>query len=471
MPDKYDCTRCEGGKAAIYCPDCNTVLCLPCSGRAHHPRTLGELHSVEEISEEESSSQGVRLVSPVVDELLVALLIYVMVRNVRVEEDYLRSGNHCPTISGLQELVAAWDDGLFYVVKGVFTSYCFTEDSFWRLFLDAWVRGIVTETDSWFLLLAVLPSAFVFQGLLLLVMVPLIAGAHAFLVWIFSEVERRLPRIPQLVLVEAVVRKVDITGALGLSGDDDDPPPWTFKRQRPALSFKDAQRYFWGRQLRTITFYYNSTAAVLGRLLLTAMALAAALRGFCILLPATAPKVLRWVAAYLLGLNQTITTQQTWFGAPRHGGFSADGFLSPAFDQLLGQVVHSAVEILPGGLAALAQFGLALARPVVAAALLFGLPLHFMNARRRKRRGAVKDPWVESGERDRLLGACPGGAECGCLCARAGGIGGGRAAETPAEEEEEEDGSSATGEKKGSTSGGASSRGRSRSPAPVGKVD
>lgn len=54
----------------------------------------------------------------------------------------------CPVVSKARLLAARLDSKLFYYYKADLARYCNMEDSFYKFYLDGWVRGIVTASDD-----------------------------------------------------------------------------------------------------------------------------------------------------------------------------------------------------------------------------------------------------------------------------------------------------------------------------------
>lgn len=58
------------------------------------------------------------------------------------------STDMCPVVSKARLLAARLDSKLFYYYKADLARYCNMEDSFYKFYLDGWVRGIVTASDE-----------------------------------------------------------------------------------------------------------------------------------------------------------------------------------------------------------------------------------------------------------------------------------------------------------------------------------
>ena len=73
---------------------------------------------------------------------------------------------HCPATQTLRT-AARHDTVFYYHTKSHLSVLCEHEDSMWRFFTDLWVRGVVTQTDSWYLLFVQFKSACVGTALVL----------------------------------------------------------------------------------------------------------------------------------------------------------------------------------------------------------------------------------------------------------------------------------------------------------------
>jgi hypothetical protein len=175
-----NCKNC-GQKAKFWCMDCSKKFCPQCALHQHPPGTSSEQHSIEELCDN-WSRDGVHILSPILPEIMAVLASLWMFTYVPMfEENYLTRADMCPVVSSFRQASAYLDPHLFYWYKASFTSWCNYEDSFWKLLTDAWVRGIVTETDSSLLVFMNLPQALLFEVVVVIVMVPIISVMYALL--------------------------------------------------------------------------------------------------------------------------------------------------------------------------------------------------------------------------------------------------------------------------------------------------
>lgn len=175
----------------------------------------------------------------------------------------------CPLVSLGRQFVASLDPHIFYWYKASFNSWCNAEDSFWKLPTDAWVRGIVTDTDSTLLVLMNLPQALLFEVVVVIVMVPIIAVMYAILVNVIWQIELCIPQTEFLETLETVSNMFDITthayigSASSVLEDMDRKAPDTHPRRREATDFMDAATYWWSRKMKYLTYFYKTTAGAM----------------------------------------------------------------------------------------------------------------------------------------------------------------------------------------------------------------
>jgi len=93
----------------------------------------------------------------------------------RVGDEYFKGASTCPALSVGRQLLARFDANVFYYYKSSLSIYCDIEDSFWRLLMDGWVRGIVAGSDSCLLLISTLPKAWLFKSVVSTFLLPVYA--------------------------------------------------------------------------------------------------------------------------------------------------------------------------------------------------------------------------------------------------------------------------------------------------------
>eukprot|EP00913_Durusdinium_trenchii_P028827 g27030.t2 len=311
------CDKCgdnAGLEADLYCVDCEAYFCWSCSGRWHHPGGCNELHSLEHIVKDES--KGLRILTPLLDELLVGLAAYLLISGLReyVDKDYLRRSDICPGIRTLQDGLAWVDTLLFYHFKDTLMTSCSTEDNFWKLLLDSWVRTVLTDSDSLLLLLRTLPNALLIHYMARTFIVPPFAVAYAVLLVVVRSLEARLPRTRLLRFLASLAQRVSALSARFVSYNLQAPAK-TLPRVRPSQDLGEWWVYWSGRQVRWFHFYYSAAKECTTLLLANVMRLTVLFR--CLGLLLGVGKLVRWLLD-MAGLQEEIRMQQSWFQSVHH---------------------------------------------------------------------------------------------------------------------------------------------------------
>lgn len=171
------CAECASGvNVKAYCVECKKVLCRRCIGRLHFPGLRSADHTIEELDKDHDAVQSVAvyiLNTSVVIGAIVALW------HSGIQEDYFRGASTCPSLGWGREILARFDTNVFYYYKSTLATACDVEDSFWRLLMDGWTRGVVTGSDSYLLLLSTLPKALAFKAILSKFLKPVYAVFYA----------------------------------------------------------------------------------------------------------------------------------------------------------------------------------------------------------------------------------------------------------------------------------------------------
>eukprot|EP00659_Diplonema_papillatum_P006999 gene6999-10793_t len=105
------------------------------------------------------NQQACLLGTPFVPYIVVIGLCWWVYSVVTIDAKYYENVR-CPVVERLSALTKQ-DPVLFYYFKSSLARTCDSEDSLWRYFTDAWVKTVVTESDSWYLLLIQFQSVFV----------------------------------------------------------------------------------------------------------------------------------------------------------------------------------------------------------------------------------------------------------------------------------------------------------------------
>jgi hypothetical protein len=238
-PSHWACSKC-GKEANWYTMETNSKFCNQCAYNWHGiTGTYANLFTVEEIIKEddvaslEKRTHTVRFLTPVLPELLLILgLIRLYCLSV-IQEDYLTTQQICPMVNELRSLTAYLDATALYQFKSVFASWCHHEDSFMRVIMDFWVRGVVLGDDNLLLVFQSVKAGLLFGVVVLIAVLPIIVMPYAMLMYVIDCVERYTPRFKE-----------------DGSGDG----AWRFKRLFKFLLKMEAF-CFWVRN-STFSFYY-----------------------------------------------------------------------------------------------------------------------------------------------------------------------------------------------------------------------
>jgi hypothetical protein len=183
----------------------------------------------------------------------------------------------------MKSVAARVDSGAFFLTKGNVHSYCISEDAFWRLFTDMWVRSVVTGTDNLFLVATSLVWAFFFWQTAQFLFVPIFAAVYTASVVVLSWIERRLPRNRITTRVEQLVSKFqEISGKVGLSVQTGDTGPNTRFRTRKRINLFDLIYYSVSRCFRRFLACQEGATACFQKLLMRSVYFTLAVRFLCI---------------------------------------------------------------------------------------------------------------------------------------------------------------------------------------------
>lgn len=180
------------------------------------------------------------------------------------------------------------------------------QDSFFKLLLDTWVRGIVTDSDNTLLILQTLYQAAFFEVAVLIFLVPVVSITYAVLFNAIYLIELKLPRTRFLVALETFSRHFNVSAYLVVIHG----PPDTKKRQREAIDSLDGLWYWWHRKVRFVHFFYTTTSAALSYVLMLITVLALTIRLGCVWLCLARP--IRHLFM-LVGQKSTLELHERWF--------------------------------------------------------------------------------------------------------------------------------------------------------------
>lgn len=273
------CERCTQ-QATVYCVDCKASMCKFCACMVHHPTTKLEKHSIEEIKQ---SVDGIKILSPILlDVLIVLLLVMMTYEGAGIE---WRVDNQCPCVSRVRRHAAYFDMNLFYWFKQHFAVACNTEDSFWRLLIDTWVRGFVLGMDSFLLIISTFSGAIIFEEAARIILAPVLGSIYACLEVAVRAAECNItwgPLVDNRDRIESLVANSSIAQLFSPEGK---PPPLTFPRRRPYTDQYEQLMYHWGRKIRSFEHYRGHAQAVVTYMLRSTVLFSLMIRIFCMVVP------------------------------------------------------------------------------------------------------------------------------------------------------------------------------------------
>lgn len=307
------CSACPR-EAHLWCVECEKRFCGSCAARAHHPGTFNELHSVEEISQ----PQGVLILTPILDELFILCLVLRYFPEVAGEVDkrYFTRQETCPMVGTLREVMSIIDGKLMFYIKDFLVASCGTEDSYHKLFLDAWVRNIVTQSDDFILLIMTCIHAYFFDRIVAIAIVPFFAGFYTFAYEIVARVERHIPKNETTKMIE------DFVHFINLFAGKADIPPTTGWRIRPDKDRLDFLSYCKNRALKYVRLQYKRSKDNIRYFLQECMTGIVLFRGLNIFLShkiGVGPgDLVAWILSHI-GFHGMISRQQKMLGSRAYG--------------------------------------------------------------------------------------------------------------------------------------------------------
>jgi len=170
------CGGKSGRSAKAYCVEKEQVLCCKCVGLSTYPGMEGAEWTLEAIDELHGDVQPITIF--IVNVLVVLFLLSALWKS-GVSDEYFKGASTCPALGVGRQTLARFDATLFYYYKSSLASYCDIEDSFWRLLMDGWVRGVVSGSDSYLLLFSTLPKALLFKTAVSTFLKPIYAVLYA----------------------------------------------------------------------------------------------------------------------------------------------------------------------------------------------------------------------------------------------------------------------------------------------------
>lgn len=156
------CGECgaAGKDVVAYCVETNKVMCRKCVGLLHYPGMKSCDFTIEALDKQHP---GVQTATVFVMHASVILGMGAALWHSGIGSEYFKGQNTCPALSLGRQGLVRFDANIFYYYKSSLALYCDIEDSFWRLLMDGWLRGVIGGSDSLLLLFSTLPKALLFK--------------------------------------------------------------------------------------------------------------------------------------------------------------------------------------------------------------------------------------------------------------------------------------------------------------------
>jgi hypothetical protein len=261
--------------------------CGYCSGAERGPHDLIKEESVEKVDDSKRGN-SYKLISPILTELVVLYMLYYVFVEIHIRQDYLTHVSMCPVVDYGKSWVGWLDTKLLYYLREPLTTYCAFEDSFYKLFTDAWVRDVVTDTDDTMLLVYTRLKAIAFQAVLMVVIIPALSWVLSFLNLVFfvienwilhGIVERFLPNLkPGFKAMGQFVRYLKKFSPF----DKNEAPPMTAWRYRDSRDSVEMVLYARDRVVRFWQHFHDSIEADLTKLVADLVKTVTVYRFICI---------------------------------------------------------------------------------------------------------------------------------------------------------------------------------------------
>jgi len=393
----FKCGNCKES-AKVYCVACKKPFCKFCVALLHHPSTKQEKHSIEEIA----NFQGVKILTPILLDLLLLGGVVFLLSGSGITQDYFKGASYCPGLTRGRSMLMKYDPNMFFYFKAHMATYCDLEDSYWRFFMDTWIRGILTETDTWLLIGSELLRAFLLEEFIRIVVSPMIAWSYSLVATVVRAIELKLYRFVSqeeesshsltrfLLQMEKAVDSLSLAHKLELDSSLK-VTPQTIPRKRPMQDWLEHWAYLLERRTRQSVHYRAQAHTLCTFVLRGTLVAAVVVRVWCMLFGG-APFVL---LASIVGAGDLIEQHTLWFteytGMAPHtkGGHLTDWVASLVLSQAVGKmnIFGGAAKGLGGGLVGSSRAALApmLIRLALFLAVVFAGPALFWMKIRRQR--------------------------------------------------------------------------------------
>jgi len=309
------------------------------------------------VKPEDGVMPEVKIFSPILLDLVLFASACFLFSGAGINAEYFSGTSYCPGLSRLRGWLVWMDANVFFYWKNELAQYCDWEDSYWRFFMDAWIRSVLTNTDSWILLIGSFIKALTFEEFMRIIITPVAAHVYAVLAYIVRSVEFWLHKILYerlegsdhtitkiLQVLSRMVQQIKFAQKLGIADTSVKLAPPTHRRKRPAEDWGEYLVYMWGRRFRLLEFHKAQAHSACGALLKYSLYAALFLRIFCIIFGGETLLNI----AYLLGFGGRAEQHQAWF-TQMTGASINDGSANYYYwtDRLVSAVVPQVLMSVP----------------------------------------------------------------------------------------------------------------------------
>jgi len=255
----WKCTKCRhGAKAKVFCTECpkgKQYFCHKCCALEHDWDLKTRFHSMEAINPKQNAS----LIFAVMDALFLPLFVLFVIRQAGIPEGYNDGVDVCPIVDKARELIFRFDAGISLYTKYTLTPICNLEDGYIRLWLDVFVRGIATDTDSFFLLAATIFRARLYHYFFIkTVVMPIAVMFQAIFTTVLYCFTRSLPNLDDSTMFKPFKKLV--TKLVDRIQKPSSRLPNTLWRSRPSMQYKDYFTYVFKSHLPRQYRWFSESA-------------------------------------------------------------------------------------------------------------------------------------------------------------------------------------------------------------------
>jgi len=256
----WKCTRCRNKKSfakvvCLECPKGKQFLCHKCCALEHDWDGNQRFHSVEAIHPKQTTF----LLSALLDAFLLPMTIFFVIRQTGIPEGYNDGIDVCPIVDRFREALFSFDAGVSLYTKHYFYFGCNLEDGYIRLWLDAFVRCIATDTDSIILLVLTALKAYAFHTFIIKkLFVPVGVFFEAIVSTLFYFGTTMLPDVDSWRIARPFRHL--LTKAVDKIQPKAKRLPKTLPRSRPMFQFEDYFKYRYGRIPRQYNWFRETAS-------------------------------------------------------------------------------------------------------------------------------------------------------------------------------------------------------------------